>query len=80
MSESLNNVCKSIILYKLYCVKSTLGSNYKYLSCKCGISQDNWYTELSPLVKKANLKYQGDFQHRNPVHTLAELCVIRDGV
>ena len=39
-----NIVCKSIILSKLYCVKCTFGSNYKYLSCKYGISQDDWYT------------------------------------
>ena len=27
-----NIVCKSIVLPKLYCIKSTFGSNYKYLS------------------------------------------------
>ena len=43
---------KLIVLSKLYCVKSTFGSNYKYLSCKYGISQDDWYTNLSQLVKK----------------------------
>ena len=31
-------VCKSIVLSKLYCVKSTFGSNYKYLaSCHVNI-------------------------------------------
>ena len=42
-----NIVCKSIVLSKLYCIKSTFGSNYKYLSCKYGISQDDWYTNLT---------------------------------
>ena len=28
-----NNVCKSIVSSKLYCVKSKFGSNDKYLSC-----------------------------------------------
>ena len=48
-----NIVCKSIVLSKLYCIKSTIGSNYKYLSCKYGISQDDWYTNLSQLFKKS---------------------------
>ena len=48
-----NIVCKSIVLSKLYCIKSTFGSNYKYLSCKYGISQDDWYTNLSQLFKKS---------------------------
>ena len=50
--------CKLIVLSKLYCVKSTFGSNSKYLSCKYGISQDDWYTNLSQLVKKVNMKCQ----------------------
>ena len=39
-----NIVCKSIVLSKHYCVKSTFRSKYKYLSCKYGIPQDDWYT------------------------------------
>ena len=75
-----NIVCKSIALSKLYCIKSTIGSNYKYLSCKYGISQDDWYTNLSQLFKKVNMKCHEEMQHRNAAQTVVELCAIRDGV
>ena len=42
--------------HPVYCIKSTFGSNYKYLPCKYGISQDDWYTNLSQLFKKVNMK------------------------
>ena len=72
-----NIVCKSIVLSKLYCIKSTFGSNSKYLSCKYGISQDDWYTNLSQLVEKVNTKCHAEIQRRNAVQTVVEL---RDGV
>ena len=75
-----NIVCKSIVLSKLYCIKSTIGSNYKYLSCKYGISQDDWYTNLSQLFKKVHMKCHEEMQHRNSAQTVVELCAIRDGV
>ena len=76
-----NIVCKSIVFSKLYCVKSTFRSNYKYLSYKYGISQDDWYTNyLSLLVEKVNMKCYGEIQDNNVVQTVVELCVIRDGV
>ena len=76
-----NIVCKLIVLSKLYCVKSTFRSNYKYLSCKYGISQDDWYTNyLSLLVEKVNMKCYGEIQDNNVVQTVVELCAIRDGV
>ena len=75
-----NIVCKSIVLSKLYCIKSTFGSNYKYLSCKYRISQDDWYSNLSQLVEKHNMKCHEELQHRNAVQTVVELCAIRDGV
>ena len=65
-----NIVCKSIVLSKLYCIKSTIGSNYKYLSCKYGISQDDWYTNLSQLFKKVNMKCHEEMQHRNAAQTV----------
>ena len=69
-----NIVCKSIVLSKLYCVKFTFGSNYKYLSCKYVISQDDWYTNVSQLVQKVNMKCHEKMQHRNAVQTVVELC------
>ena len=62
-----NIVCKSIVLSKHYCIKFTFVSNYKYLSCKYGISQDDWYTNLSQLVKKVNMKCHEEIQHSNVV-------------
>ena len=56
---------------------STFGSNYKYLSCKNGISQDDWYNNISQLVEKVNIKCHEDI---NAVQSVVELCVIRDGV
>ena len=73
-------VCKSIVLSKLYCVKSTFESNNKYLSWKYGSSQDDWYTNLSQLLEKVNVKCHEEIQHRNAVQTVVELCAIRDGV
>ena len=70
----------SIVSSKLYCVKSVFGSNYKYLSCKYGISQDEWYTNLSQLVEIVNMKCREEIHHRNTVQTVVELCAIRDGV
>ena len=55
-----NIVCKLIVLSELYCVKSMFGSNCKYLSCKYGISQDDWYTNLSQFVQKVNMKCSSD--------------------
>ena len=75
-----NIVCKSIVLSKLYCITSTFGSNYKYLSCKYRISQDDWYSNLSQLVEKVNVKCHEEIQHGNAVQTVVELCAIRDGV
>ena len=71
---------QSIVLSKLYCIKSTFGSNYKYLSCKYRISQDYWYSSLSQLVEKVNMKCHEEIQHRNAVQSVVELCAIRDGV
>ena len=72
-----NIVCKSIVSSKLYCIKSTFGSNYKYLSCKYGISQND---NLSQLFKKVNMKCHEEMQHRYAAQTVVELCAIRDGV
>ena len=75
-----NIVCNSIVLSKLYCIQSTFGSNYKYLSCKYGISQDDCYTNLNQLVEKVNINCHEEIQHRNTVQTVVEVCAIRDGV
>ena len=35
-----NSVCRSLLLSKLDCVRSTFAANFKYLSYKYNISQD----------------------------------------
>ena len=75
-----NIVCKSVVLSKLYCVKSTYGLSYKYLSCKYGFSQDDWYANLNQLIEKVNIKCHEEILDNNAVQTVVELCAIRDGV
>ena len=60
--------------------KIILFNNYKYLSYKYNISQDEWFTDLSHLIKKVDIKFQKDFQNQSTVNTIVELCAIRDDV
>ena len=55
-----------------------IGSNYKYLLCKYGISQD--HTNLSQLVENVHMKCHEEIRDNNAVQTVVELCAIRDGV
>ena len=69
-----NIICESIVLSNFYSVNSTVESKYKYLLCKYGISHDDWYTNLSQLVEKVNMKCHEDIQDNNAVLTVVELC------
>ena len=75
-----NSVCRSLLSSKLHCVRSTFAANYKYLSYKYNISQDEWFTDLSHLIKKVDIKFHKDFQNQSTVNTIVELCAIRDDV
>ena len=75
-----NSVCRSLLSSKLHCVRSTFAANYKYLSYKYNISQDEWFTDLSHLIKKVDIKFHKDFQNQCTVNTIVELCAIRDDV
>ena len=48
-----NSVCRSLLSSKLHCVRSTFAANYKYLSYKYNISQDEWFTDFKSLNKKS---------------------------
>ena len=62
-------------------IATKLKKKYKYLSYKHNISHDNWYNkDVSHLIGKVKMKFQQDFQSRNKVQTLVELCAIRDGL
>ena len=73
-----NSVCRSLVSSKLHCVQSTFVENFKDLSYKYNISQDEWLTDLSHLIKKVDTKFHKDFQSQSTVHTIVELCAIRD--
>ena len=79
MTKMVNNsVCRSLSSSKLHCVRSTFAVNFKYLSYKYNIYQDSWFTDLSHLIKKVDIKFHKDFQNQSSVNTIVELCAIRD--
>ena len=43
--------------------RSTFAVNFKYLSYKYNISQDEWFTDLSHLIEKVDIKFHKDFQN-----------------
>ena len=72
------SVCRSLFSSKLHCVLTTFAANFKYLSYKYNISQDEWFTDLSHLIKKVDIKFHKDFQNQSTVNTIVELCAIQD--
>ena len=40
----------------------------------------HWFTDLSHLIKKVDIKFHKDFQNQSTVNTIVELCAIRDDV
>ena len=56
---------RSIISFKLHCIKSTFASNYKYLFYRYNIFHGDWYKDISHLIGKVKLKFQQDFQSRD---------------
>ena len=75
-----NTVCKSILLSKLCCLQSTFSSNYRDLSSKYNISHNDWFTDVSHLIRKVRMKFQQNYHSSNKVQSLIELCDIRDGL
>ena len=71
-----NNVCKSILLSKLYCLQSIFASNYRYLSSKYNISHNDWFTGVSHLIGKVRIKFQQNSRSSNEVQSLTELCAL----
>ena len=47
-----NSVCKSSLLAKLHCIKSTFAANYKSLSYLCKICQDDRFMDVNLLIAK----------------------------
>ena len=76
-----NSVCKSLLSAKLHCIKSTLiSANYKDLSYKYKICQDDWCMDINLQIAKIKVQFEKVTQNISTAHTIVELCVIRDGV
>ena len=75
-----NSVCKSLLSAKLHCIKSTFAANYKYLSYKYTICQDDWLMDKNLLIGKMKVKFENETQSRSNAHTIVKLCTIRDGI
>ena len=73
-------VCKSLLSAKLFCIKSTFAANYKYLSYKYKICQDDWFMDINLLIRKTKVQFEKETHSRSNAHTIVELCAIRDGV
>ena len=81
------SVCKSLLSAKLHCIKSNLAANYKYLSYKYKICQDDWFLDINLLIEilffliaKMKVKFEKETQNISTAHTIVELCAIRDGI
>ena len=73
-----DSVCKSLLSAKLHCIKSTFAANYKYLSYKYKICQDDWFMDINLLITKMKVQFEKETQNRSNAHTIVELCAIRD--
>ena len=69
----------SILLRNIHCVRSTFAANFKYLSYKYNISQDEWFTDLSHLIKKVDIKFRKDLQIQSTVNAGAYAGFLRGG-
>ena len=73
-------MCKSLLSAKLHCIKSTLAANYKHLSYKYKICQDDWFIDINLLIAKMKVQFEQGTQSRSNAHTIVELCATRDGI
>ena len=75
-----NSVCKSLLSAKLHCIKSTFAANYKHLSYKYKICQDDWFMDINFLIAKMKVRFEREAKNISTAHSIVELCAIRDGV
>ena len=73
-----NSVCKSLLSAKLHCTKSTFAANYKHLSYKYKICQDDWFMDINLLIGK--MKELVEKKSKSNAYTIVELCAIREGI
>ena len=53
-----SSVCKSLLSAKLHRIKSTFAANYKYLSYKYKICQDDWFMDIYLLIAKMKVQFE----------------------
>ena len=75
-----NSVCKSLLSAKRRGVKSTFAANYKHLSYKYKICQDDWFMDINLLIARMKTKFEKETHNLNIAHTIVELCAILDDV
>ena len=75
-----NDVCRTILLAKLFCKNSTFASNYRHLSCKYSLSHHDWHLDMNHLAGKVRLKNQQKsiYSRSKSCQDIIELCEIRD--
>ena len=52
-----NSLCKSLLSAKLHSTKSTFAANYKHLSYKYKICQDDWFMDINLLNAKMKAQF-----------------------
>ena len=78
--NSSNCVSRSLLQSKLHCTGSTFASNYRHLSYKYNICEEDWFSGLSPLLGKVKmLLAEINKSCIYSTQALIELCGIRDG-
>ena len=73
-----NNVCRQLLLSKLFCKNSCFADNYRFLSYKYEISASDWEQDLSYLMGKVKMKLKCLYPPPFEVETLRELCDMRE--
>ena len=75
-----NCVSRSLLQSKLHCTGSTFASNYRHLSYKYNICEEDWFSGLSHLLGKVNMRFaEINKSCTYSTQALIELCGIRDG-
>ena len=68
-------VCNSLLSAKPHCTKSRFAANYKHLSYKYKICQDDWFIDINLLIAKINAHFEKEAQNISTAHTIVELMV-----
>ena len=77
--NSSNCASRSLLQSKLHCTGSTFASNYRHLSYKYNICEEDWFSGLSHLLGKVKMRFaEINKSCTYSTQALIELCGIRD--